>query len=79
MQAGGQGSGYPHDQTKIDIFCILTPGGVLDCLNRPVGVLRSPLSELFGGSFPQADHPPTEGKDEQYPESCQHCDYQIQG
>ena len=45
MQNGGQGCGYSHDQTEVNVFGIFPPGGILYGLNGPVGILGTPVGQ----------------------------------
>lgn len=79
MKAGWQGGGNPHDQTEVNVLRILPSGRILKSLNGPVGVLGSPLSKFFRSIFPQADDPPTKGKDEENPKCGKAGDDKVEG
>ena len=79
MKTSGKGGGYPHDHTEVNVLGIFPPGWILKSLNGPVGVLGSPLSKFFRSTFPQADYPPTKGKDEENPNCGKDGDDKVEG
>ena len=79
MEAGRKSCGYAHDQAKVNIFGILPARGILECLNRPVGVFVSSFDKLLGDVFPETDQPTSERENEEHPKGRENPDDQIEG